>query len=884
MDEKAIKEEFKKKAQKNPEKYYPINFLKERGFVRKKCSKCGNFFWTLDSEREICGDPICIGGYAFIGKKNTSVKLDFIASWKLFSKIFKKLGYKPIPRYPVLARWRDDLEFVIASIADFQPYVVNGIVEPPANPLVVPQFCLRFTDIDNVGYTGRHYTGFVMIGQHAFVPKHEYDKEKYLSDIHYWLTHGMGIKEEEIIYHEDVWAGGGNLGPSMEFFSRGLEIGNQVYMEYDITSGDIKDLNISVLDMGMGQERVAWFSQGSFTSYEANFPTVMRMLYEKTGIKPDHEVWDRFLPLSALLNIDEVADIDKVWFNISQRLGMDMETLKEKIEPLAGLYAVAEHSRTLLFAISDGAILSNVGGGYNLRVIARRCFDIIRKFSFSIDIYEIMEEHAKYLKKQYPELMENLESVRKIIDVEYKKYLKSKETARNILSKYKNKKITVDEMIMLYDTYGISPQILKEEKLIEKIPDNFYVLVSQMHKDKRSIAKAQTKRDLEITLENIPETKILYWGDWKLTSFEARVLEVHDNYVILDRTAFYPTSGGQLHDTGWLIIENGKRCFVRDVLKKDNYVVHVVDHSGKIKRGMKVRGEVDFERRKQLTQHHTATHILNDACRKVLGNHIWQAGAEKTMEKARLDVTHYELPTFEEVQAIERVANEIIQKDLPVEKMIVERNIAEKEYGFRIYQGGAPPGKYLRIVKIGDDVEACGGTHLNSTLEANFIKIISVSKLQDGVIRFEFVAGKRAVEYVQEMERILHDSSQVFSVSYKHLPSTAKKFFEEWKSQRKEIERLKEMEILLLKDKILRNVKEEKDMAISYIRTDVDIKNVMRAFDSIKEINISALVIEREKDRIIISKKDNAREIAKLIFNVSEKNIKGKNRLAIINK
>ncbi len=241
IDEKKIKSEFKKKAGKDPGRYYPVEVLIDEGFKRSFCRNCKTPFWSRGT-RDVCGEPECSGGYTFIGDSPAKKKMDFIQVWKEFSRLFKKLGYTPIKRYPVAARWRDDTDFVQASIYDFQPYVVSGEIEPPANPLVVPQFCLRFNDIDNVGYTGRHYTGFVMIGQHAFEPPERYSPKSYLRDIYAWLVEGMGIPNDEIQFHEDAWAGGGNMGPSMEFFSRGLEIGNQVYMQYDIRSGVPKDL------------------------------------------------------------------------------------------------------------------------------------------------------------------------------------------------------------------------------------------------------------------------------------------------------------------------------------------------------------------------------------------------------------------------------------------------------------------------------------------------------------------------------------------------------------------------------------------------------------------------------------------------------------------
>ncbi|HLG23573.1 MAG TPA: alanine--tRNA ligase-related protein, partial [Candidatus Nanoarchaeia archaeon] len=158
--DKEVKKEFKIKASKDPDKYYATSVLKKEGFKRKSCERCRMFFWTVNDEK-VCGDPACSGGFRFINDSPAKKELDYIGVWKEFSALFKKLGYTPIKRYPVVARWRQDTDFVQASIYDFQPYVVSGEVDPPANPLVVPQMCLRFNDIDNIGITGAHYCAFV---------------------------------------------------------------------------------------------------------------------------------------------------------------------------------------------------------------------------------------------------------------------------------------------------------------------------------------------------------------------------------------------------------------------------------------------------------------------------------------------------------------------------------------------------------------------------------------------------------------------------------------------------------------------------------------------------------------------------------------------------
>jgi len=553
MNLKRLKAELKKKTDKEPEKYYAVSVLKERGFHRTHCKNCGKYFWTM-TESELCGEPECSGGYTFIGNSPTSKTFDFIQTWKEFAKLFEKLGYEPINRYPVVARWRDDVYWTNASIYDFQPHVVSGAVEPPANPLVVPQACVRFNDIDNVGITGRHYTSFVMIGQHAFVEPKKFELDTYFSDIVEWLEKGMGLPLHEVKFHEDQWGGGGNLGVCMEFFSRGLEIGNQVYINYEVTDNGYKDLPLRILDMGMGQERPAWITHGTETSYEANFPTVAKELYRLTGVRPRPDVWKRFLPYSGLLNMDEVDDIEKVWGKIGKELGMDSKELKEEILPVSALYSIGDHTRTLLFAISDGAIPSNVGGCYNLRILLRRALSYIDQYDWNVSLIEMCQLHSQYLKPQYPELEENLEEVAEILSVEEERYNKSKGKSQALVQRIVKEGVSEGKLVELYDSQGIAPEFLQEEakkigKTI-KIPADFYAKVAARHPDVEKEAKKKEKIDVE----GLPATVKLYYDSPHDFEFKAKVLKViGKDKVVLDQTAFYPTGGGQLNDLGTLV-------------------------------------------------------------------------------------------------------------------------------------------------------------------------------------------------------------------------------------------------------------------------------------------------------------------------------------------
>jgi alanyl-tRNA synthetase len=190
-------------------------------------------------------------------------------------------------------------------------------------------------------------------------------------------------------------------------------------------------------------------------------------------------------------------------------------------------------------------------------------------------------------------------------------------------------------------------------------------------------------------------------------------------------------------------------------------------------------------------RHHTGTHILLHAAKLVLGSHIHQAGAQKGSESSRLDIRHFRHITSEELAKIEVEANRMVMQDLPVYIKWEDRDKAEQKFGFDLYQGGVPPGKEIRVVQVGREVQACAGTHARSTGEVGAIKVIRVEHIQDGVERIEFAAGIAALYHMQRTERLLSDASGVLSVQPENLPSSATRFFGEWKERGKEIDRLR---------------------------------------------------------------------------------------------
>ena len=736
MDKNQILKEFSA----DPDKYYNVKLFQEQGFVRKSCSKCGRFFWTLDANRTLCPDD-GTDTYSFIGEPPTSKRFDYTQSWKQVEEFFVKNNHTSVSRYPVVCRWRDDLYFTIASIVDFQRIMGSKVVfEFPANPLIVPQTCLRFKDLENVGVTGRHFSSFCMIGQHSVPDNKGYWKDECVDLDYRLLTDQFGIKKEEVVFVEDVWAGGGSFGPSLEYFVRGLELGNAVFTEFQGELGQHTTLDQRVIDMGAGLERFAWITMGTPTAYDCCFGPINEKLFNKIGIDSDSEILRKYFTEIAK-EIDHYDDLNEVRRLAIKNAGISDSQLTKMITPMEGMYLIADHLRTLIFAITDGALPSNVGGGYNLRMMLRRINATVSKLNLKLDIDDLIDTHIDYLKDTYPELNEKREDVKEILKIESARYEESKGQMKKKAEKIREKGTpTVDELITFYESDGITPEYLKEVDAIAEVPSSFYSKLSDLHQSEKK--KAIT----ELPLEKLPETETLFYKDDPM-EFEAKVLKVFDDQVVLDKTSFYARGGGQEPDHGSIA-----GFEVVDVDKHADIIVHKLK-GGIPNEGDIVQCKVDATRRSNITKNHTSTHIINTSARSVLGSWVWQHSAFKDDDHARLDITHHSSLNDEEVKQIEDAANKMIKENYPVKIEYFDRGTAEQQYGFRIYQGGVVPVKSVRIVSIEDkDIEACGGTHVKKTGDIELIKITKTKRIQDGVVRLEFVSGPNAFDYVKEQE------------------------------------------------------------------------------------------------------------------------------------
>ncbi|EEB73640.1 alanine--tRNA ligase [Thermococcus sp. AM4] len=882
--------------------------FKEEGWIRKKCPKCGKYFWTLDPDRETCGDPPC-DEYQFIGKPGIPKKYTLDEMREKFLSFFEKHGHGRVKRYPVLPRWRDDVLLVGASIMDFQPWVISGEADPPANPLTISQPSIRFTDIDNVGITGRHFTIFEMMAHHAFnyPGKPIYWMDETVELAFEFFTKELKMKPEDITFKENPWAGGGNAGPAFEVLYRGLEVATLVFMQYkkapenadpsqvvEIKGDYYVPMETKVVDTGYGLERLVWMSHGTPTAYDAVLGYVIEPLKKMAGVeKIDERILMENSRLAGMFDIEDMGDLRYLREQVAKRVGISVEELEKAIRPYELIYAIADHTKALTFMLADGVIPSNVKAGYLARLLIRKSIRHLRELGLEVPLAEIVAMHIKELSPTFPEFKEMEDVILDIINVEEKRYhetlKRGSDLVRREIAKLKKRGINelpLEKLILFYESHGLTPEIVAEvaqkEGIKVEIPDNFYTLVAKQAEKTEKKTAGEYVVDFEL-VKDLPDTRTLYYEDPFMKEFDAEVVKVIDDWVVLNQTAFYPEGGGQPYDTGTLEV-NGEEVKVTNVQKVGKVILHRVERPELFKPGVKVHGKLDWDRRIQHMRHHTGTHVLMGALVRVLGKHVWQAGSQLHTDWARLDISHYKRITEEELREIERLANRVVMENRKVTWEWLPRTEAEMKYGFRLYQGGVVPGRVIRVLKIEDwDVQACGGTHLPNTGLIGPIKILRTERIQDGVERIIFAAGEAAIDWMQETERLLKKTAEIFRVPPEKVPETAERFFNEWKEARKEVEKLRKELAKLLVYELENRVEKVGDIEFIGAVVEGTMDDLREAANRLRKEKRVVVLISRE-GHFVVAVGDGldlkAGELAKIITSVAGGGGGGRKELA----
>ncbi len=817
------------------------------GYVRKQCRVTSLWFWTCDEARETCGDTP-EDEYTFIGapliegfeQRGKALK---DAMREAFLGFFEDREHTRIDPYPVLARWRDDIHLTIASIADFQPHVTSGAVQPPANPLAVSQPCIRLTDVDAVGRSGRHLTTFEMMAHHVFNRPEDgleiYWMEQCVEHCHRMLTETFGIDASEITYVENPWCGGGNAGAAVEVIVGGLELATLVFMDMEehpdggveLKGDRYRTMPLQIIDTGYGLERFCWAAAGTPTIYEAIYPETVAWLKECSGFESVANQWpsldlesllSEMSRLNGIMNIEAGVDGEKLVNIFLERLAqrgveVSAEQFSSITEPLANIYAIPDHLHALCNMLGDGLVPSNAKAGYLARMLARRVLRMRDELAIDVPLAELATHHLDvnlggHLNKQ------TRDGLLTILALEEERYVEMLRKGTNVIQTQLKSlakdaaEIPDEHLFTMNDSHGLAPDMvitLARNAGWDSVGlrTGFSAEMAERHaRMAKEAAKTSSNQGDALAVDMFSATHPLFYDTVYSPKFEANLLgcvsaadhgpDGSTHAVVLDATLFYPEGGGQEGDRGTLR-QNGVEVVVLDTQKVGEVIVHFTD--GPLEGTESVEGQLDWKRRKQLMDHHTAVHIVGGAARRLLGPHIFQAGSHLTVESGRLDITHYHRLTRADLDAMEDMANHVLSEVRQTEKTELNRRDADIVHGFDLYQGGAPKGDSIRILKIADhDIQACGGTHHDEPGQIGSIRIVRSSAVQDGVERLHIVAGDAALAYARSQDELVRQSSDVFGVHGDDLPKAAARFFKEWKEQRKLIEQL-ESEIVRLR-------------------------------------------------------------------------------------
>ncbi|WKU13630.1 alanine--tRNA ligase [Staphylococcus devriesei] len=789
---------------------------------------------------------------------------------------FVEKGHMIEPSAPLVPIDDDSLLWINSGVATLKKYFDGR--ETPRKPRIVnSQKAIRTNDIENVGFTARHHTFFEMLGNFSigdyfkkeaihfaweFLTSDKWmgmEPEKLYVTIHPEDTEAyriwneeIGLEESRIIRIEgNFWdIGEGPSGPNTEiFYDRGteygqedpaeemypggeneryLEVWNLVFSEFnhnkDNTYTPLPNKNI---DTGMGLERMASIAQNVRTNYET----------------------DLFMPI-----IHEVENVSGKTY-----LKVDEHDVAFKV--------IADHIRTIAFAIADGALPANEGRGYVLRRLLRRAV----RFSQTIDInepfmYKLVDIVADIMEPYYPNVKEKADFIKRVIKSEEERFHETLQEGLTILNnliakaKESNYEINGSDAFKLYDTYGFPIELTEELASQEDITVDMAVFESEMQQQRNRAREArQSSQSMQIqseVLKNI-NTESTFVG-YETTDYQTTLTDLIYNgeavdsidagetvYFILKETPFYAMSGGQVADKGIVGNENFE-IEVQEVTKAPNgqNLHQGVVQFGQVKVNSEVDASVNRDERKDIQKNHSATHLLHAALKEVLGEHVNQAGSLVESERLRFDFSHFGPMTQEEVNQVERRVNEEIWRGISVH--IQEMPIDEAKQLGAMALFGEKYGDIVRVVNMAPfSIELCGGIHVDNTAEIGLFKIVSESGTGAGVRRIEALTGKSAFLYLEDIQTKFNSiKEQVKVKTDNQVFDKVVQLQEDEKALNKQLEQ-RNKEITSLK---MGNIEEQIEVINNFkvLATEVEVSNpkeIRQVMDDFKSKQQDAIII-----------------------------------------
>ncbi len=841
----------------------------------------------------------------------------------MFLEYFKQHGHMIEPGASLVPHNDPTLLWINSGVAALKKYF-DGSEKPSCNRITNAQKSIRTNDIENVGKTARHHTFFEMLGNFSigdyfkqdaipfaweFLTSKDwigFDKDRLYVTVYPDDTEAYDIWVNKIKIdpshilktEENYWQiGEGPSGPCSEIhYDRGeaydpdglgekmffeemeneryIEVWNIVFSQYDAKEGvdrkDFKELPQKNIDTGMGLERLVCLVQDG----ETNFDT------------------DLFLPI-----IHETEKLAKHKYENEYKMAYRV---------------IADHIRTVTFALADGASFSNEGRGYVLRRVLRRAIRYGKSIGIeSAFMYSLVQTVADVMKDFYPYVQDKVELISKLVKTEELAFHSTLKNGEKLLmDELENAKDTKvlqgDVVFKLYDTYGFP-----KELTIEIANDNGYSvdMTSFDTEMKKQQERARSSRSEEQSMSSQSKDLMDFVSEFEFLGYEVtinsskvvglfkdgkKVNELNDEGdIILEKTCFYAESGGQVSDTGILYNDS----FLADVIDcqkapHKQHMHHVNVKNGVVKVGDILTAKVDVERRNLIKANHSSLHLLNSALHKVLGNHINQAGSYLNDEYARFDFTHYEKVNHQQLRDIEDLVNSYIMQDNNVKTEVLPIDEAMNSGAIAIFD--EKYGDVVRVVSMGDaSKEFCGGTHVSNTQEIGVFKIISEESIGSGIRRITSKTKMLAYdEMAKEIERLSSIAKQMNLNSPLEIEDKLNVLLNENNELKKEVSKQKEKMTLLKADELSSKTEEINGLNVLLIKdnslTSSNIKNFAETLknkvkDSVVFIssnNENKLTFACALSKTAVDKGLNAGKLIKLAASLSEGNGGGRNDLA----
>ena len=771
-----------------------------------------------------------------------------------FKAFFASKGHQIVPSAPMVVKGDPTLMFTNAGMNQWKD-IILGIRDPEPRRRADSQKCLRVSgkhnDLEEVGHDTYHHTMFEMLGNWSFG---DYFKEgaidmawEYLVDVLHldpkdlYVTVFEGSKEENLERddeaasywakhvpadhiingnkHDNFWEMGdtGPCGPCSEIHldsrtpeekaqvpgrelvnkdnPQVIEIWNLVFMQFNRKAdGSLEKLSMNVIDTGMGFERLVRALQGKHSNYDTDiFQPTIQAISQMSGLEYGKEE-----------NVD------------------------------VAMRVIADHLRAVAFSIADGQLPSNAKAGYVIRRILRRAVRygytfLNRKEAF---MYKLLPVLIETMGDAYPELIAQKSLIEKVIKEEEEAFLRTLETGIRLLDKKMEEtkaagKTTISgvDAFTLYDTYGfpldLTELILREHGMDADI-EEFNVEMQKQKERARNAAAVETG-DWVILREG--ETEFVGYDFFEYDAEILRYRQVKQKnkvlyQIVLDKTPFYAEMGGQVGDTGWLI--NGdEKIVVIDTKRENNLPIHLVE---KLPQDVSAvfTAKIDAKKRIQCECNHSATHLLHEALREVLGTHVEQKGSYVSPSALRFDFSHYQKVTDEEIRKVERLVGEKIRANYPLEEhrnMPIEE--AKKLGAMALF--GEQYGDNVRIVKYGTSIELCGGTHIPATGMIGSLRVVGESSVAAGIRRIEAVTAEAAEDYTF----VLQDSIRELRAMFNNVPNlalTIRKSIEENAELKKQINDYVKEKVQHLKKELIANAQEKNGVKVIVFKGNANVE------------------------------------------------------------